>query len=429
MQRRRKKFLKKNTIQRIDYKPSAVHKERCGRLDGRKTMKQNYSKTIKACFWGYIVQAIVNNFAPMLFVRFGTEYGIALSKITMLITVNFLLQLLIDFASAFFIDKIGYKASAVIAHFFAFSGLAALAFLPDMFDNPFTGIVISVLLYAVGGGLLEVVVSPIVEACPSEHKDKTMSLLHSFYCWGTVGVVLFSTLYFAVAGIENWKILSAIFAAVPLINGISFLFLSVPELSEGEDNEMKLAGLFKTKLFWVFMLIIMCSGACEQAVSQWASVFTEKALGISKSVSDLAGPLIFSVFMGLSRTVYGKYGDRINMNRMFSLSGGLCALSYLLISLSPSALLALFGMALAGFSVGILWPGTYSMASEQIKGGGTRMFAFLALAGDFGCSAGPAFAGKAASIFNDNLKIGILAALIFPIVLLATHLINLHTKK
>ncbi len=392
-------------------------------------MIKDYNKTIKACFLGYIVQAIVNNFAPMLFVRFGTEYGIALSKITMLITINFLLQLLIDFASAFFIDKIGYKASAVIAHFFAFSGLAALAVLPEVFGNPFTGIVISVLLYAVGGGLLEVVISPTVEACPSEHKDKTMSLLHSFYCWGTVAVVLFSTLYFAVIGIEKWKILSVIFAAVPLVNGILFTRLSVPELSEGEGEKTSLTSLFKTKLFWLFMIIIMCSGACEQAVSQWASVFTEKALGISKSVSDLAGPLIFSVFMGLSRTIYGKYGEQINMDRMFSFSGGLCLLSYLLISFSPSALLALFGMATAGFSVGILWPGTYSMASSQIKGGGTRMFAFLALAGDFGCSAGPAVAGKAASIFNDNLKIGILTALIFPTVLIATHLINLHTKK
>lgn len=258
-------------------------------------MAKKYEGTIKACFIGYIVQAIVNNFTPLLFIRFGTEYNIPLSEITMLITVNFLLQLMMDFASAFFIDRIGYKTSCLIAHGSCAAGLIALAVLPGMFTNAYIGLLIAVFMYAVGGGLLEVVISPMVEACPSEHKDKTMSMLHSFYCWGTVIVIAFSTLFFYFFGIENWKTLSLIWAILPILNGIAFIFLPVCSLADGDEEGLSLKELFKTKAFWLFALVICCAGASEQATSQWASAFTEQALGISKTVSDLAGPLLFSV--------------------------------------------------------------------------------------------------------------------------------------
>lgn len=392
-------------------------------------MAKKYEGTIKACFIGYIVQAIVNNFTPLLFIRFGTQYNIPLSEITMLITVNFLLQLMMDFASAFFIDRIGYKASCLIAHGSCAAGLIALAVLPGMFANAYIGLLIAVLMYAVGGGLLEVVISPMVEACPSEHKDKTMSMLHSFYCWGTVIVIAFSTLFFYFFGIENWKTLSLIWAILPILNGIAFIFLPVCSLSDGDEEGLSLKELFKTKAFWLFALVICCAGASEQAISQWASAFTEQALGISKTVSDLAGPLLFSVLMGISRTIYGKFGERIDLDKMMVASGALCCASYMLVSLSPSPALALFGMAVCGFSVGILWPGTYSKAASKIKGGGTTMFAFLALAGDVGCTGGPTFAGKIAGLAGDNLKTGISAAVVFPAILTVALLFTAGMKN
>lgn len=391
-------------------------------------MKQDYNKTLVACFLGYIVQAIVNNFVPLLFVTFQSQYSIPLSQITMLITFNFILQLLVDFASAFFIDKIGYRKSAVLAHLFAALGLISLAFLPDLLPSPLTGLLVSVSLYALGGGLLEVIVSPIVEACPSDHKDKTMSMLHSFYCWGTVGVVVLSTLAFNIIGINNWKILAVLWAILPVVNGIRFLRVPIVTLEESDNGGMTIRELLKNKLFWVFILIMCCAGASEQSVSQWASAFAEKALGISKAVSDLAGPTLFSVFMGLSRVIYGKYGEKIQLDKMMLSSSCLCIVSYIIVSLSNVPFIGLIGMALAGFASGILWPGAYSKASVSIKGGGTAMFAFLALAGDLGCAGGPTFAGKAASMMGDNLKLGILAASVFPIVLSFT-LVFLSKRK
>jgi fucose permease len=394
------------------------------------SMKVNYNSTIRSCFIGYIVQAIVNNFVPLLFITFQSQYSIPLSKITLLITINFGLQLIIDFASTFFIDKIGYRLSVLIAHLFAALGLISIAILPDMMNDSFMGIFISVLLYAVGGGLLEVVVSPIVEACPNEHKDKTMSMLHSFYCWGTAGVVVISTIFFNVFGIDNWKILALVWAAVPVINGLTFLKVPIAPLINEEENGLSLKELIKQKAFWGFLLIMCCAGASEQSVSQWASAFVEKALGISKSIGDLVGPTVFSVLMGISRAIYGKFGEKINLYKMMVFSGCLCVLSYLTVSFSSSAIVGLIGIAVSGFSVGILWPGTYSDASTSIKGGGTAMFAFLALAGDVGCAGGPTFAGKIAGMLGDNLKMGILAATVFPITLIITLIImNLHKKS
>ena len=380
-------------------------------------MTKKYEGTIRACFIGYIAQAIVNNFAPLLFVRFGTEYKIPLSDITMLITINFLIQLMMDFASAFFIDRIGYKASVLIAHGFCAAGLIGLAVLPGVFESAYIGILLAVIMYAVGGGLLEVVISPMVEACPSEHKDKTMSMLHSFYCWGTVIVIAFSTLFFYFFGIGNWKTLSLLWAMLPVINGIAFIFLPVVSLADGEDEGLSLKELLKTKTFWLFALIICCAGASEQAISQWASAFTEQALGISKTVSDLFGPMLFAILMGVSRTIYGKFGERFSLNKIMIVSGFLCNASYIIISVSSSPILSLLGMAVCGFAVGILWPGTYSKAAHKIKGGGTTMFAFLALAGDVGCTGGPTFAGKIASLAGDNLKTGLSASVVFPAVL------------
>lgn len=382
-------------------------------------MKADYKKTVNACFIGYIVQAVVNNFVPLLFLTFQSQYGIPLSKITFLITFNFSIQLVIDLLAAKFVDKIGYRASALSAHASAALGLCMLAFLPELTKDPFIGILISVVVYAVGGGLLEVIVSPIVEACPTDNKEAAMSLLHSFYCWGHVGVVLLSTMFFRFVGIGHWKILACLWALVPLLNMLAFFKVPIAPIIEEGGQGLSFKELLKNKVFWLLMLLMLCAGSCEQAVSQWASAFAEAGLGISKTAGDLAGPMFFAIMMGLSRAFYGKYGDKLDLVRFMKISGVLCLCSYLLISLSPVPVPSLVGCGLCGLSVGILWPGTFSLGSAGIKGGGTMMFAFFALAGDVGCSVGPTYVGTVTSLSDGNMKQGILLACVFPILLLA----------
>lgn len=378
----------------------------------------SYTHTISACFIGYVVQAIIVNFAPLLFLTFQTSYHIPLSRITMLVTVNFGVQLLVDLISAGFVDKIGYRASMLLAHLTAAGGLILLAFLPDALPDPFLGLLIAVVVYAIGGGLLEVLVSPIMESCPTDNKEKAMSLLHSFYCWGQVGVVLLSTVFFSVFGIGNWKILALIWALIPVLNLLYFTAVPIAPLMQEGERGLSVGELFKSRIFWLLLLMMTCAGASEQAVSQWASTFAEQALGVSKTVGDLAGPMAFAVCMGLSRLFYGKYGDRIDLDRFMAGSSLLCVLSYLVISLIPVPALGLIGCALCGLSVGIMWPGTFSKAAASLRGGGTAMFALLALAGDLGCSGGPTLAGMISARAGDNLRAGILAAVVFPVLLL-----------
>ena len=382
-------------------------------------MKNQYQKTIRACFASYIVQAIVNNFVPLLFLTFQSSYHIPLSRITMLVTINFGLQLLVDLASVGFVDRIGYRASMVLAHALAAAGLALLAVLPEAMPDPFMGILLAVAVYAVGGGLLEVLVSPVVEACPSDHKEQAMSLLHSFYCWGHVGVVLISTLFFALLGIGHWRMLALAWELVPLGNMIAFLRAPMPPLMEEGQRGMTLGELARQKTFWAFLLMMLCAGASEQGVSQWASTFAENGLGVSKAAGDLAGPMAFAVLMGTSRAIYGKYGERLNLDRFMAGSALLCTASYLVVSLVPSPVVGLAGCAVCGLSVGIMWPGTFSKAAAGLPRGGTAMFALMALAGDLGCSSGPTLVGMVSSALGDDLKRGILAGVVFPVLLLA----------
>ena len=381
-------------------------------------MKNGYNKTIISCFVGYIVQAIINNFIPLLFLTFQDSYGISLGKITLLVTFNFGAQLVVDILAISFVDKIGYRASMIIAHVFAAAGLVSLTVLPELFTDPFVGLLLSVMIYAVGGGLLEVLVSPVVEACPTDNKEKAMSLLHSFYCWGHVGVVLLSTLFFQLCGIRNWKILAVLWAIVPLLNAVAFTKVPMAQLLEEGDTGLSMKELASMKMFWVLMLMMLCAGASEQAVSQWASALAEKGFGISKTLGDLIGPMAFAILMGSSRAYYGKFGDKINLEKFMIGSSILCIISYLMIALIPIPALGFLGCALCGLSVGIMWPGTFSVASASMPRGGTAMFALLALAGDMGCSSGPTFVGFVSGAFGDNLKLGVLAAIIFPTLLI-----------
>ena len=380
-------------------------------------MKRNYNVTIVSCFVGYITQAIVVNFLPLLFVTLQNTYHIPLSQITLMVTINFAVQLATDFLASYFVDKIGYRVSIVAAHAFSAAGLILLPILPQMMD-PFTGVLLSVCVYAIGGGLLEVLVSPIMESCPTDNKESAMSLLHSFYSWGQMGVVLLSTLFFSLAGIENWQILSFLWAIIPIVNGIIFLKAPIAPLIANGEKGMTIGELFRNKTFWLLMIMMVCSGASEQAVSQWASTFAEKGLGVSKAIGDLAGPMAFAMCMGIARAFYGKVGDRINLDGFMKWSLALCIVSYLTISLSPIPVLSLLGCGLCGLSVGILWPGTFSKASSTLRRGGTAMFALLALGGDLGCSGGPTLVGFVANGTGGNLSIGILSGILFPVVLL-----------
>ena len=392
-------------------------------------MQSNVQQTMRACFIAYIVQALVNNFVPLLFVAFQTDYQIPLANITMLITVNFLIQLTVDAVSTGIINRMGYRAAIILAHLFAAIGLISITVLPEWSPDPFIGLVLAVCIYAIGGGLIEVLVSPMIEACPTDHKEKAMSLLHSFYCWGQVGVVLVSTLFFTIVGIQNWKLLSLLWAVLPIMNLFAFIKAPIYTLPGDETHDPLIQSLFSRKIFWVFMLMMLCAGASEQVVSQWASIFAEQGLGMSKTLGDLAGPMTFAVLMGTSRLLYGKYGEHLDLDRAMQFSCMLCIISYACISLIPHPLIGLLGCAICGFSVGILWPGTFSQASSALSQAGTALFALLALAGDLGCSVGPTLAGFVSSTVHNNLRLEILSAIIFPLMLLAGVLVLANRRR
>lgn len=390
-------------------------------------MKPDYQKTLRACYLGYVTQAICANFAPLLFLTFQNTYRISLSEIALIPTVFFLTQLLIDLAATEFVDRIGYRICVLAAHLLSTAGLVMLAFLPDLLPAPFPGILISVMVYAVSSGLIEVLISPIVEACPFENKESRMSMLHSFYCWGTVAVVLGSTLFFALFGLGNWRILTLLWAIIPFVNFFNFLTCPIERLVE-DGKGMGIKNLLRLPVFWLLILLMACSGAAENSMAQWASAFTESAVGVSKTVGDLTGPCLFAVFMGTSRVLSARMSCKIELRKLMLMCGILCTGCYLLASLSQVQVLGLAGCALCGFSVGIMWPGTISIASQTCPAGGTAMFAFLALAGDLGSTVGPMSVGVVSGLADSDLKKGLLMAVVFPIVLVIGFVV-LNRKK
>lgn len=385
-------------------------------------MKSKYQKTLIACYLGFITQAIAANFAPLLFLTFHRTYQISLGRIAFISTAFFFTQLLVDLFCAKYVDRIGYRRSVIASEVFSAAGLIGLAFLPSLLPDPYVGILISVIIYAMGSGLIEVLVSPIVEACPFDNKDSVMSLLHSFYCWGSVGVILLSTIFFAIFGIENWRILACIWALIPLYNTFNFISCPIESLTE-EGEGLSIRQLCHIPIFWIALILMVCAGASEISMAQWASAYVESALGISKSIGDIIGPCLFAVMMGMSRSFYGKYGENIDLMKFMIGSGALCLVCYLLSALAPLPFLNLVGCAVCGFSVGIMWPGTISIASKKIPLGGTAMFALLAMAGDLGGSVGPGIVGFVTQNANDNLKVGMLADCVFPTVLVLSVLL------
>ena len=393
-------------------------------------LKTNYNHTIYACYLGSITQAITNNLAPLLFLTFRSIWGFSLAQITMISTVNFVTQLLVDLLSALWVDKIGYRSAMIIAHICSTVGLIGMAFLPGLLPNAYMGLIIAVFFYAIGGGLVEVLVSPIVEACPTQKKEAAMSLLHSFYCWGFVAVVALSTLFFKIFGIENWRVLTCIWAVIPLFNVFYFLQVPIKPVVSQEKQQPAVNLLFQLK-FWILMLVMVCSGASSQAICQWISAYAESGLGVSKVIGDLAGPCGFAFFMGLVRVLYSKYSDKMKLEHVLLGSGILCIICYFVVSTTDNPVLGLIACAVCGFSVGMFWPGTFSIAAKAMPLGGTAMFALMALGGDIGCSLGPTVVGFIAEMHSGNLSIGLFSAMGFPIFILIciTFLIFNRTKE
>ena len=377
---------------------------------------KNYKKTKLACYLGFVTQAIAANFAPLLFLKFHTDYNISLGNIALISTSFFFTQLLVDLFCAKYVDKIGYRVCIVASEVCSAVGLVGLAFLPEIMPTPFAGIISSVILYAIGSGLIEVLGSPIVEACPFENKEATMSLLHSFYCWGSVGTILVSTVFFLIFGIDSWKWLAVIFALIPAFNIYNFATCPIESLVE-EGQGMGIRKLFSDPMFLIAIVMMVCSGASELAMAQWASAYAESALGFSKAVGDIAGPCMFAVTMGISRVLFGKAGDKMNLNKFMIGSGILCFVCYLFASFSENPIIGLAGCIVCGFSVGIMWPGTISISSKAFPTGGTAMFALLAMAGDLGGSIGPAIVGRVADMFGGRIHVGMRMGLLFPITL------------
>lgn len=390
-------------------------------------MEQKYRKTLLACYLAFITQAITANFAPLIFLTLHTTYDVPLGKIALIPTAFFFTQLLVDLFCAKYVDRIGYRVSVVASEILAAVGLVGLAVLPEITGNPYVGILISVVIYALGSGLIEVLASPIVEACPFPNKDSVMSLLHSFYCWGSVGVIAISTLFFAVFGVEKWRVLACLWAIVPIYNVFNFATCPIEHLTD-EGQGLSIGKLFSIPRFWIAIVLMVCAGASELSMSQWASAYVEAALGLPKNVGDIVGPCLFAVTMGISRIFYGKFGEKMDLMKFMAASGLLCLACYLLAAPGGSPVLGLIGCVLCGFSVGIMWPGTISITSSAIPLGGTAMFALLAMAGDLGGSVGPYLVGQVTQNAGDNLKSGLLAGAVFPVVLLMSILL-LRKKK
>jgi len=382
------------------------------------SIRNSYIHTLHACNVSYVTQAIVNNFAPLLFLWFQQTYRLELGRLSFLLIANFWIQMCVAFACAKLADRLSYRLTLVIGQFCSAAGLALMTVLPDLLPSPLAGLTCAVALYALGGGVVEAVTSPVVEACPFKRKAAAMSLVHSFYCWGQMIVVLGSTLFFRLFSLDGWRLLALVWAAVPFLDGIYFMFVPMRPLIADRNQELGILGLFKRPVFWLMAVMMLCAGASEHCMNQWASSFAESALGVKKEIGDLAGPCLFAFCMGLSRTLYAAFSVRLNLINCLAVSCTLSIAAYLAAAFAPWPLLAFVGCALCGWAAGILWAGVFSAASAAIPLGGTAMFALLALPGDFGCGLGPVYVGTIASLFGDNLRAGLLAATFFPSLML-----------
>lgn len=381
-------------------------------------MSTSYRSTKIACFIGFVVQAIINNFLPVLFIIFYSKpYNLNYEQLGRLLFINFFVQLVVDALTPIIVKKIGYRGASVACHALAAAGLCMLGILPWAFPTHiYTCLVAAIVVYASGSGIIEVCISPIVEMLPGDKKGADMAFTHSFYCWGQMFTVLVSTLLIAVIGQSYWHIIPIIWAIIPLFN--MFNFMRVPIVEVPEESASKTAKtLFKNRDFWVFVVVMICAGASEITMAEWASIFTQQALGVSKTVGDLLGPCAFAICMGSGRVIFGLLDGKFNPKKALIINNILCVACYVGVALCNINWLSLVVCALCGFTVSLSWPGTYSMAARHFTTGGTLMFSVLALSGDLGCSMGPWIMGIVAN--NTNLQTGFLVSAIFPTIMVA----------
>jgi fucose permease len=389
-----------------------------------------FDGTRRACYAGYVTQAIVNNLAPLLFIVFQTQYHVPYEMLGRLVLLNFAAQLVTDLVAVTVMDRLGYRVPLVLAHVLCVVGLVLLAALPSLLASPYLGLSLAIVVYGIGGGLLEVVVSPVVDALPTprEGKAAAMSLLHSFYCWGQVVVVLVTTLLLAQIGQGDWRAVPLLWAVVPVVNVVFLLRVPLPPTVPDEHRTAR-GELFTTRAFPVLLVLMLCAGAAELTISQWSSLFAEQALGLPKVGGDLAGPLLFAALMGVGRIAYSRYGETIRLVPALVGCGALATLCYLTAALSSSPVLSLLGCAMCGLAVSLLWPGTFSLAAARFPAGGVAMFAILAMLGDAGAAAGPWLAGVVADASAGGLRAGLLVGTVFPLGVVVTALIYAVAKR
>lgn len=377
-------------------------------------LEKKYLPTKLAGYVGFIVQAIVNNFLPILFIVFQDVYGLGYEKLGRLIVINFATQMFIDFITPKIIHKLGYRRAAFLCQFTACVGLCLMAVLPRFMSNTYLAIIISIVFYATGSGLMEVILSPMIEMLPTGNKSGNMAVLHSFYCWGQTVVVPLTTLMVFIFGRENWTYIPLVWAVVPFVNMFTFLRVPIVE-PDSEEKQSTFLELARTPKFVVYMVMMLCAGASEIAMSQWSSLFVEQALGVSKAIGDIVGPCLFALFMALGRVIYASLSKKVSFTRLLIWLNLLCFICYVMVALCHIAVLSLVFCALCGLSVSISWPGIYSAGARTFKTGGAVMFSAFAMCGDTGCALGPGLVGLVAEY--TNLNVGFLVAAVFPLIM------------
>ncbi len=389
---------------------------------------KKYFPTKLAGYVGFVVQAIVNNFLPILFIVFQNVYNLSYEKLGRLILFNFATQMFIDLITPKIIAKIGYRKAASLSQGAAAAGLILLGTLPSLMNNTYLAIIISIIIYATGSGLMEVILSPMIEMLPTGNKSGNMAVLHSFYCWGQAFTVLVTTGLVFLFGFKQWYFIPAIWAIIPFLN--MFSFLRVPIVQPSPDEKMStFSELVKKPLFLVYMVMMFCAGASEIAMAEWASIFAQNALGVSKAIGDITGPCAFALFMGTGRVVYAKLSKKVSFTKMLVILNIFCFVCYMVVAVCKIPIIALIFCAVCGFTVSISWPGIYSAGARTFTTGGAVMFSVFAMCGDTGCALGPWLIGVLADKFS--LNVGFAAASVFPLVMVicALYILKLRSCK
>lgn len=392
-------------------------------------MRTSQKLTITACLTGFVVQAIVINYSPLLFLTFENELGISMAKISLLISISFITQLLMDLTASRLPHLFSKRVTIVMGQVCAALGLMGIALLPSVLP-PYVGLIIGTTVASVGGGIIEVTGNPVIESCNIKNKHAILTFMHSCYCWGVVLTVLLSTVFFYLLGTEHWRLLTCLWAAIPACNAVLFAIAPLGEITAAPDRSKRKRSAFRTFTFWALIVLMLCAGAAEQVMAQWASSFAEMGLGVDKTMGDILGPCAFALLMGLARLLYAKFSTKIDLSKCMIATSVLCIVGYLLSAFSPFPALSLVGCAVCGFSVGLMWPGTLCIATEEIPDGGVKMFALLALAGDAGCAIGPSAAGWIAGALGDDLKIAFALSAVFPLLIIVfAALLMLRDKR